>query len=417
MHFIARQNAYYVPHWGSCKEMMNNFKTDFPFLQPQSDDKRLVYLDSAATTPKPQCVIDALTHAYTHHSAPVHRGIYKAAEKTTELYELTRKTAADFFNASSDQEIIFTSGTTESLNLIAFGFFNHQLKDGDEIVISELEHNANVIPWQQVAKNTGALLRFIPLDNTGDLDYKTLDSIINEKTKIVSVTHASNAIGTLVDIDRIIKRAKAVGAYVCIDAAQTAAHIPIDVQALNVDFLVCSSHKLYGPYGVGILYAHHATHEHFLPLRFGGGIISTITHHTTSLLPVPARLEAGTPPIPEVIALKKALEYVQKHFATIQENEREIMQHLLCGLSAISGVHIIGKAQKLHTVSFTVGDYHAHDIASFLDDDNIAVRAGTHCAHLVSHIMNYSASVRVSIGMYTDKQDIDQFVSCLKLLS
>jgi len=395
---------------------MNNFKIDFPFLHSQSDEEPLVYLDSAATTPKPISVINALTHAYTHHSAPVHRGIYKAAENTTELYELTRKTAAHFFNASSDREIIFTSGTTESVNLIAFGFFHHQLKTGDEIVISQLEHNANVLPWQQVAKNTGALLRFIPLAKNGDLDYATLDYIINEKTKIVSITHASNAIGTLVSINRVITRAKAVGAFVCVDAAQTAAHLPIDVQQLNIDFLVCSSHKLYGPYGVGILYAHQRTHEHFLPLRFGGGIISSITHGSASLLSVPARLEAGTPPIPEIIALKSALKYVKEHFESIQKNESEIMHYLLYRLSDVPKIHIIGTAQKLHTVSFTIAGYHAHDIASFLDQHNIAVRAGTHCAHLVANIMNYSASVRVSIGIYTTKDDIDQLIAALKTL-
>lgn len=393
---------------------MKNFKNDFPFLQTKKNGSPFIFLDSAATTPKPQCVIDAITNAYTYHSAPVHRGIYTAAEETTTQLEETRKATAQFFNARSEKEIIFTSGTTESLNLVAFGFFAHQLKKRDQIVISALEHNANVIPWQQIAKKTGATLRYIPVTKTGDLDYDDLDLVMTKGTKIVSITHASNAIGTLVDINRIIKKAKDIGALICIDAAQTAAHIPIDVQQLDIDFLACSSHKLYGPYGVGILYAHKRTHDQFLPLRFGGGIVSNITHKSASLLPVPNRLEAGTPAIAEIIALKTALDYITEHRNYIEENELAIFKYLLTELEKITNIHIIGSAPKLHTVSFTINGHHAHDIAALLDQHNIAVRAGTHCAHIVSQIMNYTSSVRVSIGMYTEKSDIDRLIEVLK---
>jgi len=396
------------------KNSMKNFKNDFPFLQTKKNGNPFIFLDSAATTPKPECVIDALTDAYTKHSAPVHRGIYAAAEETTTLLEKTRKTAAQFFNASSEKEIIFTSGTTESLNLVAFGFFSHQLKKGDQIVISELEHNANVLPWQQIAKKTGATLDYISVTESGDLDYDLLDSIITKKTKVVSIAHASNAIGTLVDINTIIGRAKKVEAFVCIDAAQTAAHMSIDVQDLDIDFLVCSSHKMYGPHGVGILYAKKTTHDQFFPLRFGGGIVLNITHQSASLLSVPTRLEAGTPPIAEIIALKTTLNYITKHRNHIEKNESEVFVHLLTELEKIKKINIIGSAPKLNTVSFTVESYHAHDIATLLDQHNIAVRAGTHCAHLVSQVMNYRSSIRVSIGMYTEKIDIDRFIEVVK---
>lgn len=393
----------------------NDFKKDFPFFNDRCNKESIIYLDSAATTLKTQSVIDALIHSYTHYAAPVHRGVYKIAEKTTELYEFTRKITANFFNAASTQEIIFTSGTTESLNLIAFGFFAHQLKQGDEIVISELEHNANVIPWQQISLKTGASLKYIPLLSTGDLDYDVIEAIITKKTKIVSITHASNAIGTIVSVERIVKQAKKIGAFVCIDAAQTAAHVPIDVQKLNIDFLVCSSHKLYGPYGVGILYAGQHTHEQFFPLRFGGGIISNITHYNSTLLSVPTRLEAGTPPIAEVIALKAAIEYIRENFQLIQKNEAVLFSYLCSQLSEIPGLRIIGAAaEKLHTISFMIDGYHAHDIAHFLDENNIAVRAGTHCAHIVSNVLHYSASIRISIGIYTDKNDIDQCIAAIK---
>jgi cysteine desulfurase / selenocysteine lyase len=388
---------------------MKQYKKDFPFFQ----NKNLIYFDSAATTPKLASVIAALHDFYLNKTAPIHRGVYKQAEETTALYENTRVVVADFFHARLPSEIAFTSGTTESLNAIAFGFVQHQLQPGDEIIISELEHNANVLPWQEVAKRTGALLRYIPLLSSGDLDYDFFESMLNKKVKFVSVTHCSNSLGTLVTIDRIIKKSHEIGALVCIDAAQIAGHIPINVQENDADFFVCSAHKMYAPYGVGILYAKQELHDQFSPFRFGGGIISDISYHDASFLPFPTRLEAGTPAIPEVIALSEGVRYLKNNMSEIQKQEQSVFAYLEEQVSSVPGVIILGTAKKVHTLSFLLKQYHAHDVATYLDTHDIAVRAGTHCAHLVAKKWNYAASIRVSIGMYNTKGDVDRLIHAL----
>lgn len=392
---------------------MKIFKKDFPFLQQQNKKLSLIYLDSAATTPKPQGVINAITKNYTYLTAPIHRGIYQLAEEATENYEKTREKAAEFFNAKNKKEIIFTSGTTDSLNMIAFGFLAHRLQKGDEIIISELEHHANIIPWQQVAQKYDAVLKYIPVLENGDLDYNYFAKTISKKTKLVSIIHISNSIGTKVDIKRIINIAHNVNALVCVDAAQSAAHIPINVQDLNVDFLACSSHKMYGSYGVGILYVKEDLHEQFFPVRFGGGAVSLVEHQKTEFLKLPQKLEVGTPAIPEIIAFSTAIEYIESNFQEIIEHEKEIFNYLETELKKINHIEIIGNSKKSHVLSFIVKKYHAHDIAAYLDQKNIAVRAGNHCAQIVANKLNYNASVRISIGCYTEKEDIDRLLESL----
>jgi len=390
--------------------MKKQFKYDFPFLAQEKNNNPLIYLDSAATTPKPQVVIDAVTKNYTYLTAPIHRGIYETAEKATEFYENTREKVAQFFNVKSKKEIVFTSGTTDSLNMVAYGFAEHFLKKGDEIIISELEHHANIIPWQHIVKKTGTILKYIPVLENGDLDYDYFEKIISKKTKLVSVTHASNSIGTLVDIKKIIDISHAVGAYVCIDAAQSAGHIPINVQNLDIDFLACSSHKMYGPYGVGILYVKEKLHDQFYPVRLGGGAVSLVEHQKTNFLNFPQKLEAGTPAICEVIAFSTAIDYIQTNFKEIISHETEVFKYAEEELRKINHISIIGNSKKSHVLSFMVKNYHAHDIAAYLDQKNIAVRAGNHCAQIIAQKLNYNASVRISIGCYTEKSDIDRLL-------
>lgn len=392
---------------------MKNFKKDFPFLAQTKDNFSLVYLDSAATTPKPQVVIDAITKNYTYLTAPIHRGIYQLAEEATAAYEKTREKVAEFFNAKDKKEIVFTCGTTDSLNMIAFGFLAAKIKKGDEIIISELEHHANIIPWQQVAQKYGAMLKYIPVLPDGDLDYDYFAKTISKKTKFVSITHISNSIGTEVDIKKIIDIAHNFGALMCIDAAQSAAHIPINVQGLDVDFLACSAHKMYGPYGVGVLYVKEKLHDQFFPVRFGGGAVSLVEHQKTEFLKFPQKLEAGTPPVPEIISLTSTIEYLQLNFGEIIKQEKEIFNYLETELQKINHIKIIGNAKKSHVISFIVKDHHAHDIAAYLDQKNIAVRAGNHCAQIVANKLNYNASIRVSIGCYTEKEDIDKLLESL----
>ncbi len=401
--------------------MFIKLRSDFPFLKTKIDSKPIAFLDNAATSQKPYPVLEALTTFYEKYSAPVHRGIYTSAEAATQLYEDARTTLAQFINAERS-EIVFTSGTTSGINGIARSWALNKLTKLDEIVLTELEHHANLIPWQEVCQKTGAQLRFIPIIPDGNLDYSSLDRIINTKTKLVAVTHCSNAIGTLVDVKRIINQARAVGARTLIDAAQTAPHQKINVKELDCDFLAFSGHKMLGPTGIGVLYIAKRLQEEVLPLNYGGGMVSNVSYYNASWAAAPHKFEGGTPPIAQAVGLATAVEYLQKHinFDEFQKYEAALCANLIEELKKIKGMRVLGPEEQLkatgHLVSFTLQGVHAHDIAAYADTCGISVRAGNHCAQPLLKKLGIEASVRVSFYLYSGHDDVERFINCLKAL-
>lgn len=397
---------------------IKKLRADFTFLQNQVHGYQISYLDSAATSQKPKQVIDAISEFYIKYTAPVHRAIYTTGEIATELYEQARKTIGKFIGAQA-HETIFTSGTTSGINAIA-RWASSMLNPGDEIVLTELEHHANLIPWQEVARETGAQLKFIPITSDGDLDYSALDKIISAKTKFVAATYISNAIGTKVNVDLIIERAQAVGAYTLIDAAQAAPHQKIDVKKLNGDFLVFSGHKMLGPTGIGVLYIHERLHEQVTPWYYGGGMILSADYCTATWRPAPHKFEAGTPPIAQAIGLAAAVKYLQEQvdFAVLQKYEAALCEQLIEGLSGIKNIRVLGPIDQLktqgHLVSFNSTAVHPHDIAAYLDQYGICVRAGNHCAQPLHKKLGAAASVRVSFYLYNTPEDVDKLIAILK---
>jgi cysteine desulfurase/selenocysteine lyase len=336
------------------------------------------------------------------------------------MYEDVRQQVARWLNIKESSEIIFTRGTTEGINFIADAWASQKFSLGDEIVITQLEHHANYLPWQRVAQRTGATLRVIPVNNDGDLDYSVLDTMINSKTKLVAFSHVSNAIGTVVDVQRIVQRAKKVGARVLLDAAQSAAHKRLDVQQLNVDFLVFSGHKLCGPTGVGVLYIKKDLHDEVQPYQVGGSMVFDVHKDRAMWLASPQKFEAGTPPIAQVIGLGAALEFLEKNvnFEQLQKHEAQLCSQFIYGLKQRGDVCIVGPIKQLqqqgHIVSFVVDGAHAHDVAAYLAAHGICVRAGHHCAQPLSRSLEYLATVRVSFYLYNTQQDVDFLLSVLK---
>jgi len=402
---------------------MNNFKAlrnDFPILSQQANGHPLIYFDNAATTQKPQAVIDAELSFYTKNNANINRGIYQDAEIATQLYEQARTTVAQYIGAHW-QEVIFTKGTTESINFIATAWATRVLKPGDEIVLTELEHHANLIPWQIVAQQTGAQLKFIPITADGTLNMNVLDTIITAQTKLVACTHVSNALGTHVDIKTIIDRAHAVGAKILIDAAQSVPHQNIHVHELDCDFLVFSGHKMFGPTGVGVLYIKQQLHDHIEPYQFGGGMVFEVDWHTSTWARSPQKFEAGTPPVAQAIALGVAINYLQSlDLKKLQQHEAALCTRLIDGLQQIPGTQILGSIEQLkqqgHLVSFVKENIHAHDVAAYMDQYGIAVRAGHHCAQPLAKKLSIEGSTRVSFYAYNTIDEVDLFLSILKSL-
>ena len=403
---------------------MKNIQKDFPIFSHTINDKQLIYLDNASTTHKPQVVLDAMTAFYTTTNSNISRGIYSLGEQATQSYHNARTKVADFIGARMSSEIIFTSGTTDSINRIAATWGMDHIHENDEIVLTELEHHANLVPWQQVAQKKGARLEFIPVLPNGSVDYTHLDSIINHKTKIVTITHISNAIGTHVDIERIIKRARTVGARILIDAAQSIAHQSINVSHLDCDFLVFSGHKIFGPTGIGVLYIKQELHDTVRPYTFGGGMVTNVTFTDALFATAPDKFEAGTPPIAQAIGLGAAIDYFRTtiNFNELRIHEAALIAQLIasCQHYTMSHISIIGPIQELktsgHILSFIVKGMHAHDVAFFLDRHGISVRAGNHCAQPLAHKLGYIATVRVSVHAYTTPQDIEHLAQALLLL-
>lgn len=400
---------------------MNNItklRLDFPILSQKINGYPLVACDNASTTHKPQSVIDALVHFYTAINANIYRGVHSHAEQATMLYEDARKKVADFIGAHS-QEIVFTSGCTSGINFVAATWGETHIQAGDEIVVTELEHHANLLPWQRLAHKKGAILKFIPVFPDGLLDLSQLDSIITTKTKMVSIVHVSNAVGTHVDIATISARAKKVGACVLIDAAQSVPHQKINVREMGCDFLVFSGHKLLGPTGIGVLYITKKLHAVIPPYEVGGGMVKYAGREHAIWRDAPHAFEAGTPPIAQAIGLGAAIDYMKNNidFDELVLYEAQLCARLIDGLSSIKQVTILGPIAELkkrgHLVSFLVESFHSHDVAAFLDSRGISVRAGHHCAQPFAEKMGYDASVRVSFSFYNTFEDVDCVIQAI----
>lgn len=381
------------------------------------DDQKIAYLDNAATMPMPDEVLEVIDTYYHAHKVNVHRGMYRLAHQVTEQYEAVRQATANFINAQDSSEIIFTSGTTDALNLVAFGYAEKQLQPNDEIIISVLEHHSNFIPWQRVARKTGAKLKIVGLDDQQNLDMQQFSELLTEKTKLVAITLVSNVLGSIVDAKQIIEQTHHMGGVVVLDAAQAVGHLPLDVQKLDADFLAFSGHKMYGPTGVGVLYGKRNLLEQVEPLRFGGEMADEVDVQTATFQPLPLRLEAGTPNIAGVLGLGAAIQYLQKiGFTTIKQHEQQLLNQLYQGLQQIPAIKIYGPrsaAERQGVLSFNYGTIHAHDVATIIDTENVAVRAGHMCAEPLMQALGVSSVVRASVSYMNTTEDVEQLLAAM----
>lgn len=392
---------------------MNNLKAQFPIFTSRSD---LVYLDSAATTQKPQVVIDAILDFYTNHNANIHRGVYKLSQESTEMYEKARRKVSSFINAESEKEIIFVRSATEAINLVAQTYGRENINEGDEILISEMEHHANIVPWQMLCEEKGAILKIIPMDDNGELVLSDLEQLLSTKTKLVAIVHISNTLGTINPVKEIINQAHQKNIPVLIDGCQAVQHLSIDVQDLDADFYVFSGHKLYGPTGIGVLYGKKDLLDAMPPYQGGGDMIESVTFEKTTYQKAPAKFEAGTPNIAGAIGLGVAIDFVSKiGLDTISKSEKELMEYAQEELRKIEGLKIIGIAkEKAPIVSFTVEGIHPHDLGTILDDEGIAIRTGHHCTQPIMKHFSISATSRASFGIYNQKEDVDKLIAGIK---
>ena len=391
---------------------VQEIRKQFPILSRELKGKPLVYFDNAATSQKPQVVIDALVHYYSYYNANIHRGIHTLAEEATAAYEATRITVQQFINAASHQEIIFTRGTTESINLVAYAWGRANVNTGDEIIISTLEHHSNIVPWQMLAKEKGAILKVVPINENGEFLFEAFEQMLSERTKLVSIVHASNALGVINPVEEIIKAAHKVGALVLVDGAQSSVHLDIDVQALDCDFYAFSAHKLYGPTGVGILYGKKQILEDMPPFMGGGEMIKEVSFEHTSYNELPYKFEAGTPNIGDTIAFKVALDFITNiGKSTIRAHEDKLLRYATLQLGQIPGLRIMGDVlNKVSVVSFVIDNIHPQDIGILLDNQGIAVRTGSHCTMPLMQCLNVVGTTRASFAAYNTKAEIDLLV-------
>jgi cysteine desulfurase / selenocysteine lyase len=390
-------------------------RADFPILRRQARGKPLVYLDNAATTQKPQVVIDAISRYYTEYNANVHRGVHELSEIASEAYESARRKVAAFFNAPHERQIVFTRNATESINLVAHAFGRTHVGAGDEVLISAMEHHSNIVPWQLLCEERGGRLRVAPMNDRGELMLDEFEALVGERTKLVSVTHMSNALGTINPVEDIIRIAHRRGVPVLVDGSQAAYHMPVDVQALDCDFYAATGHKLYGPTGMGILYGKESHLESMPPFLGGGDMISSVTFEKSTWNALPHKFEAGTPDISGAIALGVAIDYIQSiGLPGIAEHEQGLLEYGTDALSGIDGLRLIGTARrKASILSFVLDGVHPHDIGTIVDREGIAVRTGHHCAQPVMDRFGVPATARASLAMYNTREEIDALVRAL----
>ena len=394
---------------------LERIRADFPILRRRIRGKPLVYLDNAATSQKPQSVIDAVARFYTAENANIHRGVHYLSERATAAYDLVREDVARFINAPSSRQVIFTKGTTEGINLVAQSYGRPQLKPGDDIVITAMEHHSNIVPWQLLCEQTGAVLKAAPFNDRGELDVSALEGLLSPRTKLVALVHLSNALGTINPVKTVVDLAHQRGIPVLVDGAQAAPHLPVNVQDLDCDFYVFSGHKVFGPTGVGVLYGREALLEQMPPYQGGGDMIATVSLQRSTWAPLPAKFEAGTPMIAQVAGLGAALKYIEAvGLESVAVWERELLTYATERITEIEGVRIIGTAEhKASVLGFIMNEVHPHDIGTILDSEGVAIRAGHHCAQPVMERFGVPATARASFAFYNTLQEVDAFIAGL----
>lgn len=394
---------------------VNAVRADFPILSETIHGKPLVYLDNGASAQKPRAVIDAMRGAFEHCYANVHRGAYDFSERTTAAYEGARDIVRAFMNAKSDKEIIFAKNATEAINLVAYSYGKAHLKAGDRVLISEMEHHSNIVPWQLLRDERGIELDVIPVSDDGDLRMDVLKEMLDERVKLIAVTHVSNVMGTITPVQDIIDLAHSIDAKVLLDGSQAVMHMPVDVQALDVDFYVFTGHKIYGPNGIGVLYGKEALLDSMPPFLGGGDMIASVTFEKSTWAELPTKFEAGTPPIVEAIGLGAAISYLSGvGIEKVAAHERDLLLYANQRLAAVEGLRMIGTVpNKTAVISFTLGDAHPHDVATIIDQRGVAVRAGHHCAEPLMHRMGVVGTARASMGMYNTRAEIDALADAL----
>ena len=395
---------------------IDSIRKDFPFLEAENGENPLVYFDNASTTQKPIQVLNKLDQFYRKSNANVHRGVYRLSQRATDAYENARKKIAGFINAKDDRSIIFTRGTTESINLVAYAWAQQQLKPGDEILVTEMEHHSNLVPWQITAERTGAVLKYIPLNDDLELDLEKPEKYFTPKTKVFALIHKSNALGKLNPVQQLILHAKTVGAITVVDGAQSVPHTTVDVQQLGCDFFAFSGHKMLGPTGVGILFGKPELLESMEPFQSGGEMIEKVTMTHSTWNDIPWKFEAGTPNIAQAVGLGKAIDFLQNiSMKKVEEHIGELTEYGMKKLNEINGVRIYNK-KNIHggIISFNVDGVHPHDLAQFLDQDNIAIRTGHHCTQPIMKKLGVSGTARISFYIYNTKEEIDKLCGCMK---
>jgi len=394
---------------------VDGVRRDFPILQRTVHGKPLVYLDSAATTQKPRQVLDVLMQYYAHGNANIHRGVYLLSEEATAAYDGARTKVQHFINARSHREVVFTRSSTESINLVAQSFGRQNIGPGDEILITHMEHHSNIVPWQLLCEQTHARLRVAPIDDHGELRMDEFEKCLSARTKLVAVVHLSNSLGTINPISQIIALAHQRNVPVLVDGAQAASHMPVDVQAMDCDFYVCSGHKLYGPTGIGVLYGREALLDAMPPYMGGGDMIRSVTFEKTTYADLPHKFEAGTPHIAGVVGLGAAVDYISGiGFDKIATHEKDLMKYGTAALSEIPGLRMIGTARdKASILAFVLKGAHPHDVGTILDMEGVSIRTGHHCTQPVMERFGVPATARASVAIYTTRQEIDQLVYAL----
>ena len=392
-----------------------DIRKDFPILDQKVNGKDLIYFDTSATSQTPAKVIDAMNDYYREYNSNVHRGVHTLGTKATDGYEQARMKVKNFINAKRYEEIVFTRGTTAAINLVARSFGDMIVGEGDEIVVTEMEHHANIVPWQQLARRTGAELVFIPMETDGTLTPESVEAVISERTKIVAITHVSNVLGTINDIRAIAETSHRNGAYISVDGAQAVPHMSVDVQDLDVDFYAFSGHKMLGPTGIGVLYGKSGLLDKMEPLEYGGDMIDFVDLREATWTDLPVKFEAGTPMIAEAIGLSAAIDYITEIGPdAILDYEQELVNYAYTRMSEVEGIEIYGPTKRAGLITFNMEDVHPHDLATALDTEGIAVRAGHHCAQPLMKWLDVSSTARASFYVYNTKEEIDGFIESLK---